>query len=56
MPDARNLRAQAQQYLNLAQQNSQGWEAAILKRMAVECLWEADTVENGKPSKQGKPN
>ena len=52
MPDARCLRAQAQHYLDLANQNSQGWEASTLKRMAAECLSSAKTIENRKSQKR----
>ena len=47
MTDARDLRAQAQQYLNLAERNSQSWEAPTLRMMAAECIAEAENLEAG---------
>jgi hypothetical protein len=55
MPDARYLRAQAQHYLDLAQQNSQGWEALTLKRMAAECLSDAEKIESGEAFESSDP-
>ena len=52
MTDARDLRAQAQQYLNLAERNSQSWEAPTLRMMAAECISDAEKLEVGKTSQQ----
>ena len=52
MTDARDLRAQAQQYLNLAERNSQSWEAPTLRMMAAECISDAEKLEVTKPSQQ----
>jgi hypothetical protein len=51
MPDARYLRAEAQQYLNLAESDSRSWAAPTLRMMAAECIEDAERIEAGEPGR-----
>jgi len=46
MPNARDMRAKAQQYLDLADRNG-AWEAWALKALAAECISDAQQLEDG---------
>lgn len=48
MLDARHLRAQARLYLNLAERNSQSWEAPTLRTIAAEYIADAEKLETSK--------
>jgi hypothetical protein len=55
MLDARHLRAQARLYLNLAERNSQSWEAPTLRTIAAEYISDAEKLETRADSSQFDP-
>ena len=55
MLNAGSLRVQAQQYLKLAKQNSQSWEASTLRMMAAECISDAENLEAGTQDSDNPP-
>ena len=54
MPDARHMRAKAQQYVDLAKRNG-GWEALALQALAAEYISDAEKLEGGETVQSRPP-